>query len=82
MPKGRESERLIALVAGAAFAFNYPLLSLFSADGTLLGIPLLFVYLFCSWLTVIVLTALLMERRSAGPGSGDGSPEAQSLADE
>ncbi len=65
MPGSRNTERLLALVVAAALAFNYPLLYLFADGGTLFGWPLLVVYLFSSWLMVIVLTALLMERGSS-----------------
>ncbi len=64
MSGNRKKERLLALVAGAAIAFNYPLLYLFGGGGNLFGWPLLVVYLFAVWLFVIVLTAVLMERRS------------------
>ncbi len=64
MPGPRNTERLVALVFGAALAFNYPLLYLFAEGGVVFGLPLLVVYLFLSWLIVIVLTALLMERWS------------------
>ena len=63
MTGNRTRDRLLALVAGALLAFNYPLLYLFAEGGTLFGWPLLVVYLFATWLIVIVMTALLMERR-------------------
>ena len=72
---GRVGERLVALVIAAALAFNYPLLYLFSEGGLLFGLPLLVVYLFLTWLIVIVLAALLMERGPA-PSRGDESPAA------
>jgi len=67
MTGNRTRERLLALVAGATLAFNYPLLYLFAEGGMLFGWPLLVVYLFLSWLIVIVMTALLMERKSSRP---------------
>jgi len=42
--------------------FNYPLLSLFSTEGKVLGIPVLYAYLFSSWALLIALTALAMRR--------------------
>jgi hypothetical protein len=39
---GRRSERLIALGFLGFLLFNYPLLSLFSTEGTVLGIPVLY----------------------------------------
>ena len=67
MAGNRTRDRLLALVAGAALAFNYPLLYLFADGGMLFGWPLLVVYLFATWLIVIVMTALLMERKSSLP---------------
>ncbi len=81
MPESRDTERLVTLIIGAALAFNYPLLYLFADGGTVLGIPLLFLYLFLTWLMVIVLTALLMERRSP-PVAGGAAPEDVSARDD
>jgi hypothetical protein len=55
----RKSERLIALALLGFLLFNYPLLSLFSTDGTVLGIPVLYAYLFASWGLLIALMALV-----------------------
>jgi hypothetical protein len=59
---GRTSERLIALAFLGFLLFSYPLLSLFSTEGTVLGIPVLYAYLFVSWALVIALTALTVRR--------------------
>lgn len=82
MTEARDGERLVALVAAAAFAFNYPLLLLFSTGGLLLGIPLLVVYLFVTWLVVIVATALLMERRRAPPRENGTPAQAKASPDD
>ena len=58
MEHGRKSERLIALALLGFLLFNYPLLSLFSSDGRVLGIPVLYAYLFTSWGVLIALMAL------------------------
>jgi hypothetical protein len=59
---GRKRERLIALAVLGFLLFNYPLLSLFSTEGKLLGIPVLYAYLFTSWALLIALTALAVRR--------------------
>jgi hypothetical protein len=59
---GRKSERLSALAFLGFLLFNYPLLSLFSTEGKLLGIPVLYAYLFTSWALLIALMALAMRR--------------------
>ena len=51
-------ERAIALFLLAILAFNPPLLSIFSADVILFGVPLLYLYLFCAWAGIIALIGL------------------------
>jgi hypothetical protein len=58
----RNSERLIALALLGFLLFNYPLLSLFSTDGTVLGIPVLYAYLFASWGLLIAAMALVVRK--------------------
>jgi hypothetical protein len=60
--RGTTGERLIALFILACALFNYPLLWLFNVPGTLFGIPVLYVYVFVAWGTVIGLLAWIMER--------------------
>ena len=62
MSSGRKSERLVALALLGLLLFDYPLLSLFSSEGRVLGIPVLYAYLFAAWTTVIVLIALIVRR--------------------
>ena len=57
------AQRLAALFLLGCALFDYPLLALFNRSGEILGIPLLYAFLFGSWLGLIVLMALLMERR-------------------
>jgi hypothetical protein len=59
---GRKSERLVALALLGLLLFDYPLLSLFSTEGRVLGIPMLYAYLFAAWTTVIALIALTVRR--------------------
>jgi hypothetical protein len=42
--------------------FNFPLVRLFNVPGTILGIPVLYAYLFAAWALLIVLVAVLFER--------------------
>lgn len=58
LPERRRRERLVALVVLGALALNYPLVALFSHVKLLLGIPLLYLYLFVVWLALIALIAL------------------------
>jgi hypothetical protein len=58
----RKAERLVALAVLGFLLFNYPLLSIFSAETTVFGIPLLYAYLFASWALLIALMALVVRR--------------------
>ena len=58
----RKGERLVALALLGFLLFNYPLLSLFSTDGRVVGVPLLYAYLFLSWGLLIGLMALVVRK--------------------
>jgi hypothetical protein len=58
----RKAERLVALALLGFLLFNYPLLSIFSTETTVFGIPLLYAYLFASWGLLIGLMALVVRR--------------------
>ncbi len=62
MNHGRKGERLVAVALLGFLLFDYPLLSLFSTEGRLLGVPVLYGYLFTSWALVIALMALVIRR--------------------
>jgi hypothetical protein len=47
------SARMVAVGALAVLLFNFPLLALFDVDVRVLGVPLLWAYLFSSWVLVI-----------------------------
>lgn len=62
MKHRRKGERLIALALLGFLLFNYPLLSLFSTEGTVLGVPVLYAYLFASWGLLIGLMAIVLRK--------------------
>jgi len=62
-PRRAGADRLIALFLFGVVAFNPPLLRVFGAGDTLLGLPLLYVYALGVWGGVIALSAVLLERR-------------------
>jgi len=62
----RRRERLVALVVLGVLALNYPLVALFSHVRLLFGIPLLYLYLFVTWLVLIVLVARAMAVTNSG----------------
>jgi hypothetical protein len=47
------SPRTVAVAALALLLFNYPLLAVFDVDVSVLGVPLLWAYLFTCWAIVI-----------------------------
>lgn len=57
MSDSLRNARMVAVAALALLLFNFPLLTLFDVDVRLLGVPLLWVYLFVAWLAVIAVVA-------------------------
>ncbi|RPJ44308.1 MAG: hypothetical protein EHM16_15825 [Betaproteobacteria bacterium] len=60
-----KGQRLVALFLLGCLLFNYPILSLFAGDNRVLGIPLIYLYLFAAWMVVIALMTLIIERRDS-----------------
>ena len=54
---GRTAEVTLVLFLLGLLAFNPPLLSIFDRSSFVLGMPLLYVYLFCAWGLMIALIA-------------------------
>ena len=63
---GTPGERWIVLFLLGALAFSPPLLSIFSVDAMIFGIPVLYVYLFVAWGALIALAVIVAKglRRS------------------
>jgi hypothetical protein len=55
-----ESRRVYLVVATALgfLLFGYPLLAVFDVPATVLGVPVLWAYLFLAWAAVVALVAL------------------------
>ena len=62
--RGLKGQRLIALFLFGALLLNYPLFSLFAGPTLVLGIPLLYVYVFVVWAALIALIAFVVGRGS------------------
>ncbi|MDH3639132.1 MAG: hypothetical protein OES09_11835 [Gammaproteobacteria bacterium] len=60
--ESRRSERLVALGVTAALALNYPILHMFDSSSLVLGIPILYFYLFVVWAVVIVCVGRVMRQ--------------------
>jgi hypothetical protein len=59
----RTSARLVALAVLAFLLFNYPLLRLFDVDVIVLGVPLVWLYVFVAWAVLIALVGLTVRDR-------------------
>jgi len=57
-------QRLLATFLLGCILLNYPLLFLFDLHASLLGIPLLYAYIFLAWGGLIALMAWIVEHRS------------------
>ena len=58
----RRAQRLAGLFALGSLLFNYPLIELFNRPIMVLGVPLLYAYLFAAWAALIALVAVIVER--------------------
>lgn len=80
--KGRRRNQrstLIALACAGLLGFNFPLLMVWDQGYQILGLPMLPVLLFVIWVALIVLLALVSEKGTAPPPSGQ--PPADELQD-
>ena len=59
-----KGQRFVALCMLGLLLFNYPILALFNVPGTLLGVPVLYAYIFIAWAALIALMALVAESGS------------------
>jgi len=57
-----KGQRFVAICMLGIVLFNFPVLALFNVGGTVLGIPVLYAYIFAAWALLIALLALLAER--------------------
>lgn len=55
------TQRIVALFLLGVVLLNYPLLSIFSRPTLVGGLPLLYLYLFLTWLAVILLASRLID---------------------
>ena len=70
---GITSERLISLFLLGLLLFNPPLLSIFDTPETVIGFPILYIYLFTAWAVLVLLMALTIESAAAGDEEQDHS---------
>ena len=58
----RKGQQLGGLFLLGCLLFNYPMLAIFNVRGTVVGIPVLYFYLFGAWALLIALAYVVMER--------------------
>ena len=58
-----KGQRLIALCMLGCILFNFPILALFNLPSTVLGIPVLYAWIFFAWALLIALMAWVAEQR-------------------
>ena len=56
-----KGQRFVALCLCGTLLFNYPFLALFNVHGFVLGVPVLYVYMFAAWAALIAAMAWLAE---------------------
>jgi len=60
--KKRHEQKLIILSMLLLLALNIPLLLLFDTSEPLLGMPIIYIYIFSAWLFSIAITFLIIKR--------------------
>jgi hypothetical protein len=70
MGEGLTAQRLVALFCAGWMLLNFPLMGLWDAEVTVLGVPLFPAAMFTLWALVIAALAWLMERPNR-LGQGD-----------
>jgi hypothetical protein len=58
-----KGQRFVALCLLGTLLFNYPILALFNVSGMVLGVPVLYVYMFIAWAALIAAMAWLAESK-------------------
>jgi hypothetical protein len=55
------SQRFVALCILGVVLFNFPILALFNVSGSIMGVPVLYAYIFGAWTALIALMAFVAE---------------------
>ena len=57
-----KNRRLVSLFLLGCLLFNYPILSIFNIPKMVLGIPILYLYILCTWVLLIFLVGLITSK--------------------
>ena len=63
MGEETRNARLVALAVAAFVLFGYPVLAVFDVDVLVLGVPLVWLYVFTAWAAVVAAVALTVRGR-------------------
>ena len=58
------NQKLIGLFLLASVLLNFPIIGIFGRSVLVMGIPLLYLYIFLVWLLLIVAIAMVVERQN------------------
>ncbi|HEV7393325.1 MAG TPA: hypothetical protein VGO08_16905 [Burkholderiales bacterium] len=64
MGSGLKGQRLVAVFLLGCLLFNYPVFWLFESRTQVLGIPMVYAYVFFAWALLIALMAIIVQRSS------------------
>ena len=70
-----KNRRLISLFLLGCLLFNYPILSIFDLPKMVLGIPLLYLYVLCTWALLILLVGLITSKHIKVATEGNDSTD-------
>jgi uncharacterized membrane protein YvlD (DUF360 family) len=62
MRTGLARQRLVAVFLAAVLLLNYPVLSLFDLPLSVMGVPVLYLFMFAVWAAVIAAITWIVER--------------------
>ncbi|PRY85975.1 hypothetical protein [Mongoliibacter ruber] len=62
MKETLKSQYLVTLFFAGMFLLNYPLMGIYNINKKLLGIPVLYLFVFALWLMVILLTYWIIRK--------------------
>ncbi len=57
------SQRFVALCILGVLLFNFPILALFNIPSSIMGVPVLYAYIFGAWASLIALMAFVAKSR-------------------
>ena len=63
--KKRHTQKLVILSIGLVIFLNIPIIYIFNKNTAILGVPLLYAYIFLIWLLSIIITYTVIKRHDA-----------------